>query len=222
MDQNSYFCSTIGRKQIMALAGLGLCGFVLMHAAGNMLILGGADTYNRYSYAIIHNPLILVAELGLLAMFVAHILLGVSVTLRNFAARPKGYGTCAKGEKRNSLTTKTMWIQGLILLGFVILHLKDFKYGPEYTTQIDGLEMRDLFKLVYEAFQSPFYVGWYIAAVAILCFHLSHGFYSALQTLGQNHPKYMPKVKCGSVLFGLVVAAMFISQPIYMMFFYKG
>lgn len=222
MNKAAYFCSSIGRKQIMAVAGLLLCGFVLTHAAGNMLILVGPEAYNKYSHAIISNPFLYVAEAGLVVFFLAHIFAGIAVTIKNFCARPKGYAVSASGEKKTSLTSKSMWIQGLIILGFLIYHLMTFKYGPHYETQVNGAAARDLFKLVNEVFQDPIHVAWYIVALLILCFHLSHGFYSSLQTLGMNHPKYTPKIKCISVLYGVVVSFAFISQPVYIYFFYQG
>jgi succinate dehydrogenase / fumarate reductase, cytochrome b subunit len=222
MNKAAYICSTIGRKQLMAVAGLLLCGFVLAHAAGNMFILAGPDAYNKYGHAIISNPFLYVAEAGLVLFFLVHIFMGVAVTIKNFSARPKGYAVSSSGEKRTSLTTKSMWIQGIIVLGFVIYHLMTFKYGAYYETQINGVAMRDLFKLVNEVFHDPLMVGWYIVALLILCFHLSHGLYSSLQTLGMNHPKYTPRVKCISVGYGLLVSFAFISQPIFIYFFYQG
>jgi succinate dehydrogenase / fumarate reductase cytochrome b subunit len=222
MKQASYFWSTVGRKQLMAIAGLGLCGFVLMHAIGNIILVFSADAYNKYSHALVTNPLLYAAEAGLVGIFLLHIITGVAVTLRNFKARPEGYAKNPSGDKKTSLITKTMWIQGVIILGFVILHLNTFKYGPEYETTVGGVVMRDLFRLVHEVFQSPLYVAWYVVAVLILCFHLSHGLYSALQTLGANHPMYTPKFIGASIIFGVVVSGMFIVQPLYIFFIYKG
>lgn len=222
MKSATYISSTIGRKQLMAVAGLGLCGFVLTHAAGNMLIFVGADAYNSYSHALITNHLIYFAEAGLLGIFLLHIIAGVAVSIRNVRARSAGYAITPNGAKRTSLTTKTMAAQGVVLLVFVVLHLITFKYGPHYETQVNGVVMRDLFRLVHEVFQSSGYVVWYIAAMLALCFHLSHGLYSALQTLGANHLKYMPVMKRISILYGVVISFAFISQPLYMAFIYKG
>lgn len=222
MKQAAYFCSTIGRKQIMAVAGLGLCGFALTHAVGNLLIFVGPDAYNKYSHALISNPLIYLAELGLAGIFFLHIVTGVSVTVRNRHARQTPYAMLASGPKATSKNTRTMAIQGLVVFGFVIYHLITFKYGAHYYTKVDGIEMRNLFRLVYEVFQSPLQVGWYIAALLILSFHLSHGLYSALQTLGLQHPKYTPKIKAFSVLYGIVISFAFVAQPLYMFFIYKG
>lgn len=218
----TYFCSTIGRKQTMAIAGLGLCGFVFMHATGNMLLLKSPEAYNRYSHALVTNPLILLAEAGLVAMFLGHIVFGIAMTIRNYGARPVNYAKSAGGTKSTSLTTKLMAAQGVVILFYLINHILMFKYGPEYDVTYGADHMRDLFKLVYETFQKPAFVTWYIGAVVLLAFHLSHGLYSAIQTLGLNHPAYMPKVKWASILYGLFVGAMFISQPLYMFFIFKG
>ncbi len=217
-----YFSSTVGRKQSMAVAGLGWCGFVLMHAAGNMLLLKSPEAYNRYGHAIVTNPLILAAELGLVAMLLVHVVTGISVTIQNWRARPVNYAQHASGPKATSKTTRTMALQGTVILFYIINHLIMFKYGPDYDVIYGNDHMRDLFRLVHEVFQNPGFVVWYIVAVTLLCFHLSHGLYSALQTLGLNHPAYMPKFKILSVLFGLFVCAMFISQPLYMHFIFKG
>jgi len=222
MNSDNYFFSTIGRKQLMGLAGLALAVFVLGHAAGNLLMFIGPDTYNKYGHALVKNPLLYVAEAGLVLFFSAHVLAGIVLTIRNFSARPQNYAVAAKGAKATSKTTKTMWLQGIVLLGFIILHLITFKYGTYYEITIDGVVMRDLFRLLYEVFQSPWYVTWYIVALLILCFHLAHGVHSALQSLGANHPKYTPAAKCVSVFYGLFVAFAFIAQPVYMYFFYKG
>ncbi len=222
MDRATYFFSTIGKKQIMALAGLALCGFVLTHAVGNLFLFVSPAAYNHYGHAIVSNPLLYVAEAGLLLFFGAHIISGIIITIRNRSSRLQKYAMQARGDKATSKTTRTMAAQGFVLFGFVILHLITFKYGPYYSTQVEGVEVRDLFKLVYEVFQSPTYVVGYIICLLVLCFHLSHGLYSAFQTLGLHHPKYMPKLKCASVGYGFFVASVFISQPLYMFFIYKG
>lgn len=220
---SGYFSSTVGRKQIMALAGIGLCLFVLLHASGNMFMFISPEAYNRYGHSITSNPLIYIAEAGLIAIFVAHIMSGIILTIRNRRARNEGYAVASHGDKRTSYTTKTMAAQGLVILAFVVLHLITFKYGPYYETRVDDQVVRDLFQLVYEVFQSSSYVIWYIVALLILCFHLSHGLYSSLQTIGcLTNPKYSLAAKRVSIFYGLLVSVLFISQPIYMFFFYKG
>ena len=214
-----YLCSTIGRKQVMAGAGIVWSLFVLGHALGNLLMFKSAEAYNLYGHAIVSNPLIYFVEFVLVAMLLSHVVIGVILTLRNRASREASYAQTASGEKATPMTTRTMAIQGLVILGFIVLHIITFKYGKVYEVQYGEVVVRDLYRLVYEVFQSPAYVVGYIAALLVLCFHLSHGVFSSLQTLGLHHPKYMPPIKCASVGYGLIVAFAFISQPIYMMFF---
>ncbi len=217
-----YFSSTIGRKQLMAVVGLGLCGFVLAHVLGNFLMFVGPEAYNRYGHGIITNPLIKVAEAGLVVMFLLHVFLGISVSILNRKSRETKYAVSATGDKGASLASRTMLEQGLVILVFVILHLITFKFGPVYDVTYDGVVMRDLFRLMHEVFQSPIYVGGYVFAMAVLTLHLSHGLKSSLQTLGAHHPKYECKLKMVSCGYGLFVGLGFMIQPIYMMFFYSA
>jgi succinate dehydrogenase / fumarate reductase, cytochrome b subunit len=90
-----------------------------------------------------------------------------------------------------------------------------FKYGPHYTTTIDGVEMRDLHRLVIEVFQSPVYVGWYVVSMIAVFLHLSHGFYSAFASLGIYHPRYSPWLNRFGYLYAAIIAAGFLSQPLY-------
>lgn len=216
-----YLLSTIGRKQMTAVAGIGLALFVLTHVAGNSLMFVGDRAYNMYSHNLISNPLIYIAEAGLLAIFVLHTIIGIYLTAKNWGARPSRYAVGPSGDKATPLVMRTMFIQGIVIVVFLVLHLITFKFGPHYTISYDGLEVRDLFRLLYEVFQSPVYVAWYVVAVSILGFHLSHGVYSSLQTLGVNHPAYNSKIKMISVAYGVLIGIGFAIQPIYMMFIYK-
>ena len=97
-----YLVSSIGRKQLIGVAGLGLSLFILTHMLGNMLLFfnDGGESYNRYAHALMSNKLIYVAELGLLFIFIAHIVFATYTTIKNKQARPIGYKKVAKGMKR--------------------------------------------------------------------------------------------------------------------------
>jgi succinate dehydrogenase / fumarate reductase cytochrome b subunit len=189
---------------------------------GNMLIFLGPQAYNEYSNALTSNHLIYLAELGLVAMFLAHAFHASYLTWKNFRARDTRYAMRASGAKRTPWLHRTLFAQGLILLVFVITHLTTFKYGPEYVVNYGHGEIRDLFKLVVEEFHEPEEVAWYIVALVILCFHLSHGVSSTIQSFGINHPRYQTAIHRFGVLYALVVALGFISQPVYIFWFYKG
>lgn len=213
----NYFSSTIGRKQMVGVAGLGLSLFVLTHMAGNMLIFVGEEAYNKYAHALTSNPLIYVAEAGLISIFLIHLVLAILLTWKNKEAKETKYAVSPK-KNTASFASKTMWAQGIIILGFIILHLITFKYGTMYEATYDGVIMRDLFKLMVEVFSSPIYVFSYFAVLLLLGMHLSHGLASSFQTLGLNGEKYDAKIKCISHGYALLVTIGFISQPFYVFF----
>ncbi|MCB0391719.1 MAG: succinate dehydrogenase cytochrome b subunit, partial [Bdellovibrionales bacterium] len=195
--KSSYFCSTIGRKQFVGITGLLLSFFVLTHMLGNLLIFLGPEAYNVYSHKLVTNPFIYVAEAGLLGAFIVHVFIAIMLTRENKKARPQAYAMSASGDKATDFVQKSMIYQGVVLLVFVVWHLKTFKYGNiyEYTSQVNGEVMRDLYRLIIEVFSSPAYVLGYSVCLVVLGMHLSHGFSSSIRTLGFNHPKYDNKVR---------------------------
>ena len=214
--------STIGRKQLIGLTGIGLSLFVLIHMLENMLILVGPRVYNEYANLLSSNPLIYLAEAGLVALFVGHLVIALGVSWLGFKARDSRYAMWASGAKATSLTQRTLWAQGLLILVFLILHLITFKYGTYYSANYGHGEIRDLHKLVIEVFNQPVYVGWYLVSLIVLGFHLSHGVGSSFQTFGLHHPRYQKLIHCFSLLYALIVALGFISQPVYVYFIHRG
>lgn len=212
---HNFFTSSIGKKQLMAITGLGLLGFTLSHLLGNLLILVGPDAFNNYSYALVSNPLIYLAEAGLLGLFLLHIALAVVLRIENNLARPqKYYVKVVKGNGEN-FASKTMPITGVIMLVFVIIHLLNFKYGSNYSTTVDGVQMRDIYRTVIEYFANPAYVAWYVFAMCALGLHTSHGLQSTFQSLGLRHPKYTHIVEGLSFAYGVAVAIGFSTLAIY-------
>lgn len=215
---HNYFTSSIGKKQIMALTGFGLIGFVLTHLAGNFFILVGPDAFNYYAYKLTSNPLIYVAEAILAGMFIGHIVLAVLLKLQNMGARPQSYFTKVRTGRGETIASGTMPYTGLVLMIFLILHLLNFKFGTEYYTVVDGVKMRDLYKTVIEYFANPLYVAWYVFAMLCLGLHTSHGFQSMFQTWGLNHKKYTPAIQTLSSAYGIFVALGFSGLAIYCYF----
>lgn len=211
-------CSTstsIGKKQIMGVTGLLLCGFLVSHLIGNLTMLVSADAFNKYSHTLISNPLIFPAEIILTLIFLSHIVMGFKVTIENKIARPIGYHMYKKSGRGGTFASTSMPVTGVIALVFLVSHILGLKYGTQYTTVVGGVEMRDLYRTTVEYFQDMTHVIAYIISVVALGIHVSHGFWSAFQSLGLNHPKYMPKIQCASKLFGLVVAIGFSIFPIF-------
>lgn len=218
-----YLNSSIGRKWIVALSGLGLAGFVLVHMAGNMLVFVGADAYNAYGHAMTSNPLYKMGILGggVMALAVIHAYFTLLLTKENRAARSVRYAVESNGAKAASTASRTMAYSGTLVLFFIVSHLATFKYGKVYETTVHGEPMRDLFRLMVEVFAQPGFVFWYVISLAALCFHLSHGFSSAIKTLGLSNPRYIRGVEIAGYFYAAIVVAGFVSQPLYIYFFHR-
>lgn len=202
--------SSIGKKLMMALTGLSFIGFLAVHLAGNLTIYGGSHAFNAYAEKL-HSVggLLVVFEFGLLALALVHVITGLTLFLQNFKARPVRYHTDAPAGGR-TLSSKTMPYTGILILAFVIFHLLNFSF-------IDKAG-RSIFTIVATAFQSPFYVILYVIAMILVALHVRHGFWSAFQTLGANHPKYMPAITALSLLLGIAFGIGFGLLPLYITF----
>ncbi len=213
------FMNSVTRKQVMAVTGLLLCGFLVTHMLGNYTMLFSADIFNKYAHTLTSNPLIYVAEAGLGALFLAHIFMAVKLILENRAARPIAYAHSRTASGRGAtFASSSMPITGIIALVFIILHINGLKFGSEYLTTVDGVEMRDLYRTTIEYFQNPLNVLFYIVAMIALGIHTSHGFWSAVQSIGWNHPKYYLNLRRASCAFGIFIALGFSVLPIFCYF----
>ncbi len=222
----SIFNTTIGRKLITGLSGLGLVGFVLGHLAGNLSLFFGAGAFNAYAHKLESlGPILWVIEIGLLAVFVFHIIFAISVTAQNKAARKDSYVETAKAGKpsRKNLSSQTMIYTGLVLALFTVVHVWMFKYGPGlaqgYAFELHGEPSRDLYRLVVEKFKNPLIVGAYSAVMILLASHVRHGFWSAFQSLGAYHPRYTPLIQTLGILLAALFGLGFLALPIYVYFF---
>lgn len=212
--------NSVTKKQVMGVTGLLLCGFLVSHLLGNLLLFAGSDAFNKYSYTLTSNPLIYVAEVGLLALFVAHIAMAFKLVYENNKARPVAYYKREVSGKGSTFASSTMAYTGLIALVFLVIHIMGLKFGTHYTTTVGNIEMRDMYRTTIEYFQDPLHILFYIFAVASLGIHTSHGFWSAFQSLGFNHPKYNKKLRLASYAFGLVIGVGFAALPVFC--YFKG
>lgn len=214
-----FFKSTVGRKYIMGLSGLVWMGFIFGHMAGNTLIFVGADTFNAYGHAIVSNKILLYGtEIILILALIAHVITAISLTVKNRSSRDTRYAIEPNGLKKARFASRTMALQGSILLAFIILHLIGFKYGNYYETTVNGVQMRDLHRLVVETFHEPGYVAWYCTALIIMMFHLSHGAHSIFQSFGILERKMQDNLRLFAWAYAVVVVGGFISQPLYVYF----
>ena len=210
------FINSVTKKQIMGVTGLLLCGFALSHLLGNLTLLFGPEAFNKYSYTLTSNPLIYLAEAILGAIFLSHIGLAVRLVLENRAARPIPYAHPRKASGRGAtFASSTMPISGLIMLVFLVVHIRGLKFGEYFETTVNDIVMRDMYRTTMEYFQDPLHVLFYIVAVLTLGLHTSHGFWSAFQSIGFNHPKYYLKLKKFSYAFGALIGIGFSALAIF-------
>ncbi|HEX8031394.1 MAG TPA: succinate dehydrogenase cytochrome b subunit [Vicinamibacterales bacterium] len=217
MQPHKAFSSSIGSKFLIALTGLFLLIFLIAHLAGNFLFIAGPDAFNHYSHNLISNPLVYVAEIGLIAIFALHIVKTVGMVAGSYSARPERYAKTKWAKTKNdrsrkSLASSTMILTGTITLVFVVTHLATFKFGAYYETA-EGI--RDLYRLQLAVFSSPGYVVFYIVAMTVIAFHLWHGVSSALQSFGINSPTWTPRLLWAGRLAAVVLGVGFAILPIY-------
>lgn len=214
-----FYLSTVGKKYVMAVTGLVWVGFVLAHMAANLMILVSAPLYNAYSHALVSNkPLLYAAEAILIWAVVVHVTMAILLTAENRQARTQRYAMIPNGAKGATLASRTMAIQGSLILAFIILHIATFKYGTYYETTVNGVAMRDLHRLVIEVFKQPMYVGWYVLCLILLGFHLSHGVGSVFQSLGLRNDRSARTIRQLSLGYAVIVAVGFLIQPLYVFF----
>ncbi|WP_428264880.1 succinate dehydrogenase cytochrome b subunit [Haliangium sp.] len=204
---SSYVRSSVGAKHIMAVTGLGLALFVLVHMLGNLALLAGQDAINAYAASLKGTPpLLWGTRIGLLVIVVIHISAAYRLTLLNRAARPVKY---VRFEPRRSpFYARAMPMTGLILLAFIIFHLLHYTIGvitPETFSLTDAQGRHDVYSMAVYGFQNPIIAGWYMLAMVLLCFHLAHGVTSLFQSLGINHPKYNRAIGYAGPAFAAVV-----------------
>jgi succinate dehydrogenase / fumarate reductase cytochrome b subunit len=182
----------------MALTGLGLLGFVIAHMAGNLLIYAGPDALNGYAHALKDKPGFLwPARIGLLVLFVVHIILGLRLTSQNQSARPIAYQY--EDTAQASWASRHMLLTGLVLLAFTVYHLAHFTFGVVPGTH--GASP-DVYGMVVADFRQPWITLTYLVSMVFLWLHLWHGGSSWFQSLGLEHPYYNPVLRW----FGPVVA----------------
>ena len=203
------FSSSVGTKLLIGVTGLALFLYLILHIAGNALVFLGPDVFNEYSHTLISNPLVPIIEIGLLVIFLIHIYKTVRMLLANRRARPVRYvrKKNAGAPSRKSLASTTMILSGLWLLLFVVIHVRTFKYGPEYEA---AGGVRDLYRLEMENFGNPLTVAFYVLSMVIVGSHLWHGVSSAFQSLGADHPTWTPRILLAGKISAVVIATGFI------------
>ncbi len=217
---SNIFSSSIGKKLLMALAGLFLVLFLLVHLGINLtlIICESTKPFNVASHFMGTNIVVKVFEVILFGTVLLHILYGLILQIQNWFARPKRYKVANYAQ--TSFFSKFMIHTALIVLLFLVIHLVDFYFRSKLgeigeITYDNGKQYHDLANMVINRFHMSGYVIFYLVCFLFLGFHLLHAFQSAFQTLGLNHKTYTPVIKKLGIAYTLVVVAGFMTIPLY-------
>lgn len=225
--------SSLGKKYLMAVSGLALVGFIVTHLLGNLQLYGDGTAFNAYAKGL-HDlgPLLWVAEIGLLGVFLLHIAVALGLQRTNSKARGSRYKHAQKskdGPSQMSVLSRNMIITGVVIFVFVVVHVLHMKFGAfspdainNQMTTVDGEAAYNLYARVVHAFQNPIWVVFYVGVMLFLGGHLRHGFWSAFQSLGAlNHRLEKPAILAGAIV-AVLLAAGFLGIPIFIFITNQG
>lgn len=204
----------------MAITGIFLCTFLVVHLSGNLLTLmpDNGLTFNAFAHFMSHNWIIRFLEIILFAGFLVHIIQGLLLVAHNRRARPVRYAVQAVAGPQVSWPSLNMGLLGTLLLVFLVVHVGDFFVESRFTPGKLGIDERghlNLYAEVVEAFASLPYIIFYVLAMFALGFHLWHGFQSAFRSLGIMHRRYTPLIVFTGKAYTVLITAGFILIPVY-------
>lgn len=203
----------------MALTGLFLCLFLVVHLAGNLQLLLPKETaviqFNLYSRILSGNYFIKVISWLLFLSIVLHSIYALIITIKNRKASGSAYAYDRR-KVVSSWSSRNMGLLGSIILLFLVIHLKDFWYQYSFgTLPLDDEGNKDLFSIVVSAYGRLWYVILNIVAFIALGYHLLHGFYSAFKTLGVYPSKLSRGLYYLGIGFTLIITTGFIIIPVF-------
>jgi len=205
--------TSIAKKQVMAVTGLLFLLFLAVHLVGNLSLYRGKEAFVAYAQGL-HalGGLLLAAEIGLILCLALHIIFGTILFFENRRARPVKYLVDKTGGGGRTFSSMTMPYTGLLILLFLVVHMATFSHHLVDTSR------QTVFQIARQVFSHWGYLVFYVFSMIVVAFHVRHGLWSAFQTLGANHPKYMPFIEKFSVLFAIVVGLGFASLPVVVLF----
>ena len=213
--------SNIGLKVLMAITGVVMFGYLVGHVTGNMLIFRGPAAINNYS-KFLHTATGLLW--GTRVLLLASVALHLWATIRFLAlrneARPVAYAV--KKPHGTTFAARTMYWSGPVIALFIVYHILHLTTGtvhPTYEKNVDATTHTvDVYRNLVEGFQRPVASLIYIVAMLAIAFHLSHGIWSMLQTIGVNRPNWEPALRCVAVTVAIVLCGGFIAVPVAVLF----
>lgn len=220
-----FITSSIGKKVVMALTGLFLITFLIVHLVGNLQLLSGSgQAFNEYAYFMTHNPIIKASSYGLYASILLHAIQGLFLWRKNSQARgSQGYAVKVNRVAGASKASVRMGAIGTIILIFMGIHLAQFWFQTHWGSEIQEVNyagwdhpINDLYALVAFTYTNIWMVVLYVISMIFVGLHLWHGFESAFQTLGLSHKKWTPLVRLVGRGLSVLLAGGFGIIPIFM------
>jgi succinate dehydrogenase / fumarate reductase cytochrome b subunit len=212
--------SSLSKKYIVAITGGCLFLFLIGHMVGNLLIFQGRDAINTYAERLKETgPLLWVVRLALLSLLLVHLYFTISLSLENRAARKQRYAKFQP--KASTFASRWMVLSGLVVLAFIVYHLSHFTLflvQPEYGKYEEVVKAEhtrhDVYQMVTTAFDKPLVVLLYLAAMAVVFVHLSHGVASMFQTLGLSSERWSRIRRRGAQIVVGVLILGFLAVPL--------
>lgn len=213
------FTSSIGKKLVMSITGGALVLFLTFHAIMNIFVVLSPEAYDAICHFLGANWYALVGTLGLALLVALHFLFAFILTVKNYIARGKQRYAVSKRPKDVEWASQNMLVLGLIIVGFLLLHLYNFWYKMQLQELIGNINGEEIHvagaALVQGLFSSWVYCLVYMVWLSALWFHLTHGIWSAFQTLGWNNLHWMSRLKCISNICSTIIVGMFFLIPLY-------
>lgn len=214
--------SSIGRKVVMSVTGACLVLFLLFHGSMNVVAIISPDAYNMICEFLGANWYALVASMGLAFLAVVHILYAFILSVQNYRARGNDRYAVTARQDNVEWASKNMLVLGIVIVAFLGMHMAQF-WAKMQLAELTGAEGQftptDGAAWIEYYFQRPLWAACYFIGLVALWFHLSHGIWSALHTMGWNGDTWMKRVKCISTIVATIIVLLFLSVLVY--FFVK-
>ena len=216
-----YLKSSIGKKQTMGIAGLGLVGFLAGHLLGNLQLLNldaaaAQAAYNAYTKFLTGmKPMIWFVEAGLAGIFLCHVCVATKLKIENLRARGKCRYAVNAHVGSATPASYTMYLTGSAIVLFAVLHLAVFKFGTHYLyVDANGDLIRDMWLTTVLFFGNPVYMGLYVLALLAIGAHLFHALPSVCRTFGIEHPKWTPALTAAGMLAAAALSLGFVGTAV--------
>lgn len=221
MKWSEFFFSSPGKKLVMALTGISLILFLVVHAGINACIWAndGGEMFNKAAHFMGSTVVIRILEVGLFVGIFLHIIQGYVLTAKNNSRRSVGYAV-SYGNGGSKWYSRSMGLLGTIILLFLIIHWVHFWIPSRFTgveeTFIDNKPVHDLYSLMKTTFSVLWVVIVYVLACISLSYHLMHGFQSSFRTIGVHNNRYITLIKVMGYGFSIVIPFVFAMMPVSM------